>query len=134
MGPQTSPYRSPDVRVLIVEDDEDAREGMVGLVQTFGLCARAARDGVEALDLVPEVQPDVIFCDLQMPRLDGFGFVKRLRRMPPFHRTLTVAVTGLSGPLDVAATRVAGFDDHLVKPISWQMIARVLARVLPPLS
>ena len=106
----------------------------MSLVQTFGLSARGARDGVEALNLVPEVQPDVIFCDLQMPRLDGFAFVTWLRRTPPFHRTLTVAVTGRAGPLDVAATRVAGFDDHLVKPISWQMIARVLERVVPPLS
>jgi CheY-like chemotaxis protein len=134
MGLQPSPHRPPDVRVLIVEDDESAREGMVRLVQTFGLRARAARDGVEALDLVPEVQPDVIFCDLQMPRLDGFGFVKRLRRAPPFHRILTVAVTGLSEPIDIAATRAAGFDDHLVKPISWEMIARVLERVVPPLA
>jgi two-component system, cell cycle response regulator DivK len=134
MEPQTSPHRPPDVRVLVVEDDESAREGMVRLVETFGLRACAARDGVEALDLVPEVQPAVIFCDIQMPRLDGFGFVKRLRRTPPFHRILTVAVTGLSGSLDVAATHMAGFDEHLVKPISWEMIARVLERVVSPLS
>ena len=74
--------------------------------------------------MVPEVRPALILCDLQMPRLDGFGFVKRLRRTPPFHRTLTVAVTGLSGPLDIAATREAGFDGHLVKPVSAEMLAR----------
>jgi CheY-like chemotaxis protein len=127
MGPQTSPHGPPNVRVLIVEDDESAREGMVKLLQMFGVCACAARDGVEALDLVPEVQPDLILCDLQMPRLDGFGFVRRLRRMSPFHRILTVAVTGRSGPLAMAATRAAGFDDHLVKPITVEMIDRVLA-------
>jgi CheY-like chemotaxis protein len=78
--------------------------------------------------LVPEVQPALILCDLQMPRLDGFGFVKRLRHMPPFHRILTVAVTGLCGPLDFAATRAAGFDDHFVKPISAKVLAYVLER------
>jgi CheY-like chemotaxis protein len=131
MGLQTSsPHGPPDVSVLVVDDDELAREGIVKLIQTFGGRARAARDGEEALHLVPEVQPDLILCDLQMPRLDGFGFVKRLRRTPPFHRILTVAVTGLSGSLDFAATREAGFDDHLVKPISPEMIARVLARAI----
>ena len=90
--------------------------------------ARAAGDGEEALHLVLEVQPALILCDLQMPRLDGFGFLKRLRRTLPFHRILSVAVTGLSGPLDFAATREAGFDDHLVKPISGETLARVLER------
>lgn len=101
---------------------------MVRLIQTFEVVARAACDGEQALHLVPEVQPDVILSDLQMPRLDGFGFVRRLRRTPPFHRILTVAVTGLSRAIDMAATREAGFDDHFVKPISLEMIARVVER------
>jgi CheY-like chemotaxis protein len=62
---------------------------------------------------------------------DGFEFVRRLRRTPPFDRILTIAVTGRSGPLDVAATREAGFDDHLVKPISGEMLDRLLVRVRP---
>ena len=118
----------PDVRVLVVEDDDETRDGMVRLLGTFGVWARAAEDGEEALQLVPEVQPTLILCDLQMPRLDGVEFVKRLRRLPPFHETFTVAITGLSGPLTVAATREAGFDGHLEKPMSVEMLARVLHR------
>jgi CheY-like chemotaxis protein len=129
MGPQTSSLRGTrDVSVLVVDDDDHAREGIVKLIQIFGGRARAARDGAEALHLVPEVQPDLILCDLQMPRLDGFGFVRGLRRTPPFHRIFTVAVTGLSGPLDRAATRLAGFDGHFVKPITSEMIVQLLAR------
>jgi CheY-like chemotaxis protein len=123
-----SPQGPPGVRVLVVDDDDDTREAMVRLLQSFGVCARAARDGDEALQLVPEVQPALILCDLQMPRLDGFEFVKRLRRLPLFHRTFTVAVTGLGGPLDVVATREAGFDDHLEKPISAEMLTQLLQR------
>ena len=122
------PQASPDDRVLVVEDDDDTRDAMVRLLQTFGVYARAARDGQEALQLVPEVQPTLILCDLQMPRLDRVEFVKRLRRLPPFHETFTVAITGLCGPLDVAATREAGFDGHLEKPMSAEMLARVLHR------
>jgi CheY-like chemotaxis protein len=120
----------PAVSVLVVDDDEDTRNITVALLNAFGVRARAARDGEEALQLLPEVQPDLILCDLQMPRLDGFGFVRRLRRTRPFHRILTVAVTGLAGPIDTAATREAGFDGHLVKPISPVMIARLLDRAV----
>jgi CheY-like chemotaxis protein len=69
----------------------------VRLIQAHGVGARAARDGEEALHLVLEVQPTLILCDLQMLGLDGFGFLKRLRRTLPFHRILIMAVTGLSG-------------------------------------
>ena len=124
----SSPRGPPGVSVLVVDDDDLAREGIVRLIQALGVGARAARDGEEALHLVLEVQPALILCDLRMPRLDGFGFLKRLRRTLPFHRILIVAVTGLSGPLDFAATREAGFDDHLVKPISGETLARVLER------
>jgi CheY-like chemotaxis protein len=82
---QNSPGPS-GLRVLVIEDDDDARDALVRLLQTFGVYARAARDGQEALQLVPEVQPAVILCDLQMPRLDGVEFVKRLRRLPPSMR------------------------------------------------
>src|SRR4029453_6362268 len=100
-----SPQEPPDVCVLVVDDDEDTCETMVRLLQTFGVRARAAGNGEEGLHLVPEVQPTLILCDLRMPRLDGFEFVKRLRRLPPFQETFTVAITGLCGPLAVAATR-----------------------------
>jgi PleD family two-component response regulator len=53
----SSPHGPPDVSVLVVDDDDHAREGMVRLIQTLGVRARAARDGEEALALVPEVQP-----------------------------------------------------------------------------
>ena len=130
--PTTSegPPAVPVVSVLVVDDDEDTRTTTVALLSAFGVRARAARDGEEALQLLPEVQPDLILCDLQMPRLDGFGFVRRLRRTRPFHRILTVAVTALSWPIHIAATREAGFDGHLVKPISPAMIARLLDRAV----
>jgi two-component system, cell cycle response regulator DivK len=129
MGPQTSGSHGPaDVTALVVDDDDDSREATMERVKAFGVCVHGARDGEEALQLLPDVRPDLILCDLQMPRLDGFGFVRRLRRTPPFHRVLTVAVTGLVSPIDLAATREAGFDGHVGKPISSEMIARLLER------
>jgi CheY-like chemotaxis protein len=128
MDQMSGAQRPPDVRVLVVDDDDDTRDAMVRLLQILGADAWEARDGQEALQLVPKVQPGLILCDLQMPRLDGFEFVKRLRRSPPFHQTYTMAVTGRRGPLAIAATREAGFDGHLEKPISSDMLARLVQR------
>jgi CheY-like chemotaxis protein len=131
MGPQTpSLHGLPEVTVLIVDDHDGVREVFMEMVHALGGCVRGARDGKEALQLLPDVRPDLILYDLQMPRLDGFGFVSGLRCTPPFHQILTVAVTALSSPFDIAATRAAGFDGHIVKPISLEMIARLLERAV----
>ena len=126
----SNPQRPPDVSVLIVDDDDESRAAMVSWVKAFGVRARGARDGIEALALLTEVEPDLVLCDINMPRLDGLGFVRQLRRTRQFRSVLTVAVTGLSGPLDVAATRDAGFDAHVVKPLSAETIARLLDRAV----
>jgi CheY-like chemotaxis protein len=127
----------PDVRVLVIEDEDEAREALVGLVETLGVRVHGARDGQEALELLDDVRPDLILCDFQMPRLDGIGFLKWLRQRPRFHRTLAVTVTGLARPSDRSATREAGFDGHLVKPMSRLKIAGLLKRAVaeqPPQS
>jgi CheY-like chemotaxis protein len=131
MGPQTSSLHGPpNVTVLIVDDHDGVREVTMKLAKALGGPVHGASDGKEALQLLPDLRPDLILCDLQMPRFDGFGFVSGLRCTPPFHRILTVVVTGLSSPFDIAATRAAGFDGHVVKPISLEMIAWLLERAV----
>ena len=119
-----------NTRILVVEDDEATRYLLVAMIRNFGVRVHTARDGQEALDLLPSARPDLILCDLRMPRVDGIDFVKRLRRLASFHRTPTVAVTSLMLPGDMAATREAGFDGHLLKPITRDKIGRVLRRAV----
>jgi CheY-like chemotaxis protein len=119
----------PDIRVLVVEDDDESRGVFLAMLRRlFGVFAQGARDGEEGLQALFAVHPHLILCDLQMPRLDGFGFVRRLRGDPKFGRTLTIAVTGLGHPIDVAAAREAGFDGHVVKPLTASTLARLLDR------
>jgi CheY-like chemotaxis protein len=119
----------PDVRVLVVEDDDEARRVLLTMLRKlFGVFAHGARDGEEALQALFAVHPHLILCDLQMPRLDGLGFVRRLRSDPKFGRTLTIAVTGLGRPVDVAVAREAGFDGHVAKPLTASALARLLDR------
>jgi len=119
----------PLVSVLIVDDHEDSRVAASLLIQTFGVLVRTARDGEEALQLIAAHPPDLILCDLQMPRLDGFALVRRLRADRRLRDILVIATTGLGAPADVVATREAGFDGHVVKPITWDVIVRLLERV-----
>lgn len=119
----------PDLRVLVVEDDDDARAVILAMLRKiFGVFAQEARNGEEGLQGLFALHPHLILCDLQMPRLDGFGFVRRLRRDPKFGRTPTIAVTGLGHPVDVAAAQEAGFDGHVVKPLTASTLARLLDR------
>jgi two-component system cell cycle response regulator len=120
----------PDLHVLVVEDDAAARSALVALVGTFGVDVREARDGEEAYRLALERRPDLVLCDLQMPVLDGLGLVQRLRRDPRFRRVLAVAVGEATRPIDIKGTREAGFDGHIAKPVSAEVVARLLDRAL----
>ena len=119
----------PDVRVLVVEDDPDARNGILATLRgVFGVVGYGAGDGEEAFARLLGVKPDLMLCDLRMPRLDGFEFVRRLRRNLRYRRILTIAVSGLGRPIDVAAARAAGVDGHVLKPLTAATLARLLDR------
>lgn len=100
--------------VLVVDDVEDARESLRLILQSCGARVSVAGDGGEALAAVDQTQPDVVLCDLRMPGIDGFEFMRELRRRtahPP-----VVAMSGLAGDADRRRTLDAGFEAHLVKP------------------
>jgi CheY-like chemotaxis protein len=116
------------MRVLVIGDDEVIHKTIVGLMRISGVRVYAAHDQWEGLDLLGDVRPDLILCDLE-PRCDGLRFVKSLRQMPAHRRTLTAAVTDGS-QLSDEASRVAGFDEYLVKPITREMLGQLVERVL----
>ena len=128
MRESTSRTERPDVRVLVIGDDEVVHKTIMGLIRISGVRVYAAHDQWEGLDLLGDVRPDLILCDLH-PRFDGISFVNWLRQMPAHRRTLTAAVTDGSRLSD-KASRVAGFDEYLVKPITREMLGQLLERVL----
>jgi two-component system CheB/CheR fusion protein len=121
--------RPQRLSALIVDDHEDSRAALAVLLQLHGVDVRTARDGEEAWREIVEAPPDLILCDLHMPNLDGFGFVRRLRADSRLRGTVTIAVSALGGPRDLIETREAGFDGHVVKPISEEALVRLLDRV-----
>lgn len=116
--------------VLVVEDQGDSRDMMRQMLEALGLRVFVAEDGRQALGLLEE-DPDLILCDLLMPRIDGFTLVARLRSDPRWRATPVVAVTGLGYDSDYQRTWEAGFDGHLVKPIDIEIVIETLRRHLP---
>jgi signal transduction histidine kinase/CheY-like chemotaxis protein len=120
--------KSPQPRdVLLVEDNEDARETLKRMLELAGHRVRVAADGVSALEAVRAAVPEVALIDIGLPRMDGYELARRIRAEIAERRPLLVAVTGYGLPQDRNRAREAGFDLHLVKPVDAQSLERVLA-------
>jgi CheY-like chemotaxis protein len=117
------------VVILIVEDHDDSREMLRQMVGAFGAATLMAAGGRAALRLIGDVRPDLVFLDLVMPGMDGFEFIDRLREGKEFARIPVIAVTALAGRADVMRTWEAGFNGHLIKPVTFDVVEAQLERV-----
>ena len=121
-GPSTAmPYAAPArevVRVMVVDDHVDSLLSVGRLLRVLGYDVRAARDGIEALSCAARFHPDVSLIDLSLPGLDGCDVARRMRALEATRDTRLIAMTGWATEESEALTREAGFDLHLVKPLS----------------
>ena len=115
-------------RVLVADDNIDATIGLATFLDVLGHDVRTAYDGAAALDIARHWHPDALFLDLAMPSLDGNEVCSAIRQEPWAKEALIVAVTGFGRPEDRRASRAAGFDRHLVKPVDPSSIDRLLRR------
>jgi PAS domain S-box-containing protein len=124
-GGTPSAVASRQLDVLVVDDNRDSADSMTLLVDMLGHHARAAYDGPGALDSFEAHRPQVVLLDLSMPGMTGFDVIRRMR--DDGNRVIVAAMTGLGSDEDIARTRAAGFDAHLVKPVDLPELERVLA-------
>jgi CheY-like chemotaxis protein len=113
-------------RVVVVEDNRDTRECLQVLLEIRGHAVDVASDGIEGRDLILAVHPDVAFVDVGLPTLDGFQVAAQVRAAPGLKETWLVALTGYGGPETRTRALAAGFDEHLVKPVTLDQLERVL--------
>jgi len=113
--------------VLVVEDSTDAREALRALLEMSGHEVRSVEDASRALDLVRTWRPDVALVDLGLPGMSGYELGGQLRRAPFGEELLIVAITGYGQPDDRRRTTESGFDAHLVKPVSPEMLLEIIA-------
>ena len=105
-------------RVLLVEDNTDARDAVAALLRAQGFEVVEARDGEEALAAALEHRPDVVVMDLDMPGKSGLDVAREIRAHPQVRDLALVALSGHGQQSDKDETRRAGFDAHLLKPAS----------------
>ncbi len=123
------------IRVLIVEDEDDAREILIRSISDFGAEAIAVSSAEEALAFMrgqPEArQPHVIISDIGMPVIDGYGLIRRLAALPREHGggVPAIAVTAYATPEDRVTALAAGFKAHVEKPFAPLALATAIARV-----
>jgi CheY-like chemotaxis protein len=121
------------LRVLIVDDNQDAADTLAVLAGVWGYEARVAYNGPAALALVREYTPDCVFLDLGMPRMDGYTLARELRKEPALEAATLVALTAYSSENFIRRAEEAGFDYFLTKPADpgeLERVFRMMAQAL----
>ncbi|MGV3569718.1 MAG: PAS domain S-box protein [Ramlibacter sp.] len=119
--------KTPHRRILVVDDNQDAAETLVMLLQMEGHVVEMVHTGVQAVDAAVQGRPEIIFLDIGLPDLDGYEVAERVRSNPASRDTVLVALTGWGAEEDRQRARAAGFDVHLTKPVTAEDIASTLA-------
>ncbi|XXS81548.1 GNAT family N-acetyltransferase [Sorangium sp. So ce176] len=117
------------LRVLVVDDNQDSAESMAMLLQRMGHEAHAVFDGPSALDLATRLKPDLVLLDIGMPGMSGHEVARALRGTPGLAGLSLFAMTGYGQEADRRSTQEAGFDEHLVKPISVDVLRRRVSSI-----
>ncbi|MBI2818258.1 MAG: response regulator [Acidobacteria bacterium] len=111
-----------------MEDSADAREATEFLLRKLGAQVISASDGRKALNVLKAASPDLILCDLAMPRMDGFEFVEELRRVRGSLHPPVIALSGRTTDADHERTREAGFAGHVNKPFNETSLLSAIQR------
>jgi CheY-like chemotaxis protein len=135
----TKPPPSPRSRILLIDDNDDARELMQIGLELNGHAVAAAASGARGLARAREFRPEIVFLDLGMPIMDGYETAVELRRIAGLERVRIAALSGWNDQATMARVIDAGFDHHLTKPATFAQIDSVLRGewphvAMPPLQ
>jgi PAS domain S-box-containing protein len=123
-SPSATPL--PVRRVLVVDDTRAAAYSLAKLLETLGQVVQTADDAESALQMVRAAPFDVVISDIGMPGMNGYELAGRLRDEPAWQGAALVALTGYGQDRDKQRAKEAGFDQHLVKPVSIEALRRLL--------
>lgn len=123
-GAPTGPFR-----VLVIDDNADARSTFARILDRRHHITHQARDGVEALSVASEFLPDIIFLDIGLPDINGHDLAPKLRLLTGLESVVLVALTGHANAKDHALSAAAGIDHHLNKPTPIQTVYDLLDEI-----
>jgi signal transduction histidine kinase/CheY-like chemotaxis protein len=124
---QPAPSTTMPRRIVIVDDNADARQALVAQLQSAGHDVHGAHDGPSAVEAIRDIAPDIAIVDIGLPGFDGLEVARRVRAEPKLEGVILIALSGYGSPQDRVPALDAGFSDYWVKPFEENALARVLA-------
>ena len=117
------------LRILVVDDNRDSATSLATLLNLLGHNTCAAYDGLEAVEASAKFHPEIILLDIGLPKMNGYEACRMIRQQSTGENIVIVALTGWGQEEDRRKSRSAGFDRHLVKPVDFQSLLKLLADV-----
>lgn len=115
--------------ILVVDDLRESADTLAKLLCAIGQNATPLYDGASAIDWILTHHQDVVLLDIAMPGLDGYAIARRLREHTELRDTMLIALTGFGQPRDRKLALAAGFNEHLIKPVSLEKLEQVLGKL-----
>ena len=115
-------------RVLVIDDSNTIRRSAEIFLRQGGHAVMLAEDGFDALAKVNDHSPQLIFCDILMPRLDGYQTCAIIKRNPRFSHVPVIMLSSKDGLFDKARGRMVGAEDYLTKPFTKDQLLRAVAQ------
>ena len=106
------------LKVMVIDDSKTIRRTAESLLKKAGCYVQTATDGFEALSMIADQRPDVIFVDIMMPRLDGYQTCALIKNNPQFNGTPVIMLSSKDGLFDRARGRIVGSEQYLTKPFT----------------
>ena len=119
------------IKVMVIDDSNTIRRSAEIFLVQAGCKVILAEDGFDALSKITDHQPDIIFCDIMMPRLDGYQTCALIKKNPQLAATQVIMLSSKDGLFDRARGRMAGSDEYLTKPFSKDSLIAAVAAHAP---
>jgi CheY-like chemotaxis protein len=118
-------------RVLVVDDNVDSAKTLSMVLDVMGHQTTLANDGLEAVRIAQDFQPEIVLLDIGMPKLNGYEACRQIREQAWATQVIIIAVTGWGQDEDRQRSKDAGFDMHLVKPLDPLVVERLMRKLEP---
>ena len=122
------------LRVMVVDDSKTIRRTAETLLMKEGCVVQTAVDGFEALAMIADQQPHIIFVDIMMPRLDGYQTCALIKNNQQFKSTPVIMLSSKDGLFDKAKGRVVGAEQYLTKPFTRDELIQAIRQFVPRLE
>ena len=119
------------LKVMVIDDSRTIRKSAETMLGREGCEVLTADDGFEALSLIHEHHPDLIFVDIMMPRLDGYQTCALIKNNSSFRKTPVIMLSSKDGLFDKAKGRIVGSDQYLTKPFSKDELLNTIRQYVP---